>query len=88
MEATEASVTGTLRIIGILLLVWFVLRLIQGRMASGQARRRAQWNDAPLRPKGDVRIEPAAPEVRRDARDAGHAAPRGSVSDAEYEELK
>jgi hypothetical protein len=80
MHMAEASITGTLRIIGILLLVWFALRWIAGRRAQdvrGQHRARPR-----ARAKGEVRIE----RVPRAAADERADAP--VIIDADYEEVK
>lgn len=72
----EASFTGTVRIIIILLALLWVVRWI--------TRRAAAYKDpphGPQRPKGEVRIErtPGSP--------AGNG-PRGTIIDADYEEIK
>lgn len=81
MEATEASVTGTLRIIAMLLLVWVVLRLIRSRLGGGAARK-ARWVPPETRAKGDVRIE----RVSRHDKDGNGGG--AQVSDADFEEVK
>jgi hypothetical protein len=78
----EASMSGTIRTIIILLIIWWVLRLL---LRAGQKRRNVgtRWTDDPGRPKGDVRIE----RVREKERDKGKG-PDGNVTDADFEELK
>ncbi|MFZ1693241.1 MAG: hypothetical protein WAT74_08605 [Flavobacteriales bacterium] len=72
----EASFTGTVRIIIILLALLWLVRLIARR---GAARKESSYG--PQRPKGDVRIErtPGSP--------SGNG-PRGTIIDADYEEIK
>lgn len=83
MHALEASFTGTLRVIAILLLVWFVLRMlrrVQGPGAKGGFRSAPRED----RPVGDVRIENLKSASRED-KDQGGGPP---ITDADYEELK
>ncbi|MCW5899089.1 MAG: hypothetical protein KIT10_07440 [Flavobacteriales bacterium] len=81
MTTIEASLTGTLRIIGILLLIWVVLRLLRNRVGSGR-KRDHRWSEPDGRPKGDVRIEPVP------GRKGTNSGSEGQVSDADYEEVK
>ncbi len=79
----EASMGGTLRTILILLIIWFVLRLL---LRAGKKRGRpagTRWTNDTGRPKGEVRIE----KLKDDERDQGPR-PGGNVSDADFEELK
>ncbi len=85
MEMNEASFTGTLRIFGILVLVWLILRFLRNRR-NGGARARSRWVQPDQRPKGDVRIERPPGESTRNER--GDKGPAGSVTDADFEELK
>lgn len=89
MEVNEASVTGTLRIIAVLLLIWAVLRLLRNRFSAAAQRKSPNWARPDQRPKGEVRIEQAPPDVRPKGRstDPDHAAD-DHVSDADFEELK
>ncbi len=83
MMELEASFNGTLRTILILLIIWWVLRLIlrSGRKSGGKIN--ARWTDDPNRPKGEVRIE----RLKDDERDKGNK-PNGTITDADFEELK
>lgn len=81
MTTFEASLTGTLRIIGILLLIWVVLRLLRNRIGSGRTRDH-HWSETDGRPKGEVRIEPAP------GRKGTNSGSESQVSDADYEEVK
>ncbi len=87
MEPLQASVTGTLRIIAVLLLIWVVLRLLRNRFGGASARRPANWASPEQRPKGEVRIEKAPPGTVRNE-DPSKGQPKGSVSDADFEEVK
>jgi hypothetical protein len=80
MTVLEASFTGTLRIILILLVIWWVLRFIlrMQQPKKGGAHR----TDDTQRPKGEVRIE-NVPEHDSNATPKG-----GSVTDADFEEIK
>ncbi len=70
------SVSGTVKIILILLAVLFVLRLIQRRMPGrGQPPEGTHWGRSEARAKGDVRIEKAG---NKD----------GPVEDADFEEVR
>jgi len=82
MEPVEASVTGTLRIIAVLIMVWAVLRLIMNRSNAAKARKSTNWTATEQRPKGEVRIERV-----KDAEKGGGRDP-GSITDAEFEEVK
>ncbi len=81
MSTIEASMTGTLRIIAILFLIWVVLRVVRSRI-GGDKTRRARMVRPDQRPKGDIRIEPAPGKKNEDR------GPVGPVSDADYEEVK
>jgi hypothetical protein len=85
MEPVEASVTGTLRIIAVLVVLWLVLRMIRGRMSGGAAARKPNWANPMQRPKGEVRIEPVAPDAKRD-KENGPA--KANITDADFEEVK
>jgi hypothetical protein len=82
MEATEASLTGTLRVIAILLLVWVLLRMLRRWRRGGGAGGKVRWVPPDQRPKGDVRIEQVKDKDERPTSKGG------SVSDADFEELK
>jgi hypothetical protein len=82
MEPVEASVNGTLRVIAVLLLVWFVLRLLSRRFMAHNGRRPFTDAAADQRSKGDVRIE------RVDRADKRHGGSGGTITDAEFEEVK
>jgi hypothetical protein len=82
MEPLQASVTGTLRIIALLILVWAVLRLIRNRSTASKARKGTNWAAPEQRPKGEVRIERIKDPGKGSGRDPG------SISDAEFEEVK
>ncbi|HRD52325.1 MAG TPA: hypothetical protein PKY96_06720 [Flavobacteriales bacterium] len=71
----EASFTGTVRIIIILLALLWVVRVIARRAAARKDPHQG------ARPKGDVRIErtPGSP--------SGNG-PHGTIIDADYEEIK
>lgn len=80
MEVLEASLNGTLRTILVLVIVWWVLRMVlryQRSRGTGPAR-----GGAPQRPKGDVRIE------RPGAADHPERPTSGNVTDADFEEIK
>ena len=80
MPIAEASLTGTLRVIAVLAVVWFVLRMIANRRAKqvGSAR----WANPDGRTRGEVRIE-------RDRKAGDSAKGHGpTVIDADYEEVK
>lgn len=72
----EASLSGTIRTILILLVIWLVIRLITRGRAGGRTGR-----DASERPKGHVRIE------RRDGA-GGRTDAQGPVEDADFEEVR
>jgi len=88
MEPVEASVTSTLRIIAVLLLIWVVLRLLRNRFGGGNAGKPANWAAPEQRPKGEVRIEKAPPGAIRNEDASKGGPPKGTVSDADFEELK
>jgi hypothetical protein len=69
----EASFTGTLRTIALLLIAWWVLRL-------WLRTRELRTPSPPPRKPGDVRIE--------DARTGAPIGKRGRIVDADYEEIK
>lgn len=82
MEIALASVTGTLRIIALLLLIWVLLRLLRQRFGGGREQRDARWAPPEDRSKGEVRIE----RITRDRKDRNGDDP--PVSDADFEEVK
>jgi hypothetical protein len=82
MEPMQASLNGTMRIILVLLAVWWVLRLIRrSRMASGGHR----MVSPEQRTKGEVRIEPGA-KLESDRRSPPTTS--GTIIDADFEEIK
>lgn len=81
MEPVEASVTGTLRIIALLILVWAILRMIRNRSAAPGPPKGTNWAAPEQRPKGDVRIERVKEAPKGGDRDSG------SVTDADFEEV-
>jgi len=81
MEAVEASVSGTVRLILVLLIIWWALRLVQRRWG----RPVGTSGTEALRRKGEVRIENATPSDRQGA--PGRAG-GPSIADAEYEEIE
>lgn len=82
MEPVEASVTGTLRIIAVLILLWTILRFIRRRSAPPGPPKGTNWAAPEQRPKGDVRIE------RIKEPDKSTGPDRGGITDADYEEVK
>jgi hypothetical protein len=82
MEPLQASVTGTVRIIAILILVWAVLRLLRNRSAATGARKAPGWAPSEQRPKGEVRIERIKDAAKDNARNGG------KITDADFEEVK
>ncbi len=82
MSIAEASFTGTVRIILILLCAWWVVRLIM-RLNGGPGRKRGMhMTDGPQRPKGEVNIENIPPPDRSGAKS------NGNITDADFEEIK
>ena len=79
MDVAQASLTGTLRIIAILVLVWVLLRLLRSRLGGSTAADRRSPRDG--RAKGEVRIE----HLREQGR--GRGTDQGPVTDADYEEI-
>ncbi len=73
----EASFSGTVKVILILLALWWVVRWI----ARARAPLDSTGPGSVKRPVGDVRIE----EVPKDGRGR---TPGGTIIDAEYEEIK
>lgn len=80
MTLIEASFNGTLRTILVLVVAWWVLRLIVRYQRAHQAPPTHTTN-TPQRPRGDVRIE------RTDERH-GRTRQGGSIVDADFEEIK
>ena len=75
--------SNTLRTILILLIIWWVLRLVTRAGGKRNVRSGTRWSDDTGRPRGDVRIERL-----KDERNEGGGPPRGNVTDADFEELK
>jgi hypothetical protein len=82
MEPIQASVTGTFRIIAVLILIWVVLRLLRNRFGGGTTRKPTNWAPPEQRPKGEVRIE----RIKDPEKGSTHKP--GSVTDADFEEVK
>ncbi|WKZ66344.1 MAG: hypothetical protein QY325_00125 [Flavobacteriales bacterium] len=78
MPIAEASFTGTIRTIAVLLLILWLVRLIMRRSAAA----RPAPGPGPHRPPGHVRVE-EAPRAGD-----GSPAPRGTIIDADFEEIK
>ena len=76
MSISEASFSGTLRTIAVLVILWWVLRLILRSNVK-----RPKGPQQPQRPKGDVRIEPTPGNDRGRMNDP-------DIIDAEFEEIK
>jgi hypothetical protein len=83
MTVHEASFSGTLRTITVLVIAWWVLRMIlryqRSRTMKGGG---AGHTPGPVRPVGDVRIE-RPPEAERPG-----PVPGGTIIDADFEEIK
>ena len=73
MTLQEASFRGTFQTILVLVVVWWVLRMV----LRAQAAKVKQGPAQPLRPKGDVRIERAPSRAATDER----------IIDADFEEI-
>lgn len=73
----EASLSGTIRTILVLLVIWLVIRLLTRRRTGGRPGR----TTAEQRPKGHVRIE-------RPDDPGGPARGQGPVEDADFEEVR
>ncbi len=82
MEPVQASLTGTLRIIAVLILIWGVLRMIRNRSAAPRPPKGTNWAAPEQRPKGDVRIE------RINGPDKATSHDPGGITDADFEEVK
>lgn len=80
MNVVEASFNGTLRTILVLVIAWWVLRLIVRYQRAHQAPP-PHTTHTPQRPQGDVRIE------RADERQ-GPGRQGGPIVDADFEEIK
>lgn len=78
MPIAEASFTGTIRTIAVLLLILWLVRLIMRRSAAA----RQAPGHGPQRPPGHVRVE-EAPRAG-----SASAAPQGTIVDADFEEIK
>ncbi|MEZ4791335.1 MAG: hypothetical protein R2811_15170 [Flavobacteriales bacterium] len=81
MNVAEASLNGTLRTILVLVVVWWVLRLVL-RYQNSRNTPPAQRTNEPQRPQGEVRIE----RPGEDGRSGG--ASSGNIVDADFEEIK
>jgi hypothetical protein len=79
MPIAEASVSGTVRVIAVLVLLWLLLSWLRRR--SNTHRSYGPKSHEPMRPKGDVRIErPGDPPTNGQTR-GGH------ITDADFEEV-
>ena len=81
MNVAEASLNGTLRTILVLVVVWWVLRLVL-RYQNSRNAPPAQRTNEPQRPQGEVRIE----RPGEDGRSGGPSS--GNIVDADFEEIK
>jgi hypothetical protein len=81
MTVLEASVTGTLRTILVLVALWWLLRML---LRYQQQRRTppVHHTNGPQRPKGEVRIERPTETSNRSGR------PGTTIIDADFEEIK
>lgn len=85
MEVNEASFNGTLRTIMWLVLAWLVLRWFlqfQRKAAADRKARADPRQQAAPRAKGEVRIE-NVPAAKRPGEQPG-----GTITDADFEEIK
>lgn len=80
----EASFTGPIRTILILVVIWLVLRMVlRSRMQGpGTGGPRGFQTQQQQRPKGEVRIERVDPGARSASQ------PPGTVQDADFEEVE
>ena len=74
------SITGTLRMILILLLIWLVIRMFMRVRSTTSGGASVRWDNNGPRPKGEVRIE-RTEEKGRSGRDP-------DIIDADYEEVR
>ncbi len=81
MSVIEASFSGTVRTIGLLVLIWLVLRWVLRLQQARQRPPGTTTQRGPQRPKGEVRIENIA-----NPKSAGDAA-GGTIVDADFEEI-
>lgn len=81
MTVAEASFNGTLRTILVLVIVWWVLRMIIRYQNARKAPPVHRTNE-PQRPAGEVRIERPG-DNERPSSSAG-----GTIVDADFEEIK
>jgi hypothetical protein len=82
MEFLEASFNGTLRMIVILLIIWWVLRSLLKLGQRSGAPKWMSWTNDTSRPKGDIRIE----RLKDEKRNGGSS--KGNITDADFEEVK
>ena len=81
MTVAEASFNGTLRTILVLVIAWWVLRMILRYQTTRNAPP-VHRSHEPQRPAGEVRIEKPSDNDRS----AGSS--RGTIVDADFEEIK
>lgn len=79
----EASFTGTLRTVLVLLIVWLAIRLVARWLqpSDKNSRRRMGWSRPDGRKPGDVRIE-------EPSKKGGSQGGDGPVEDADFEEVR
>jgi hypothetical protein len=81
MTVAEASFNGTLRTIFVLVIAWWVLRMILRHQATRNAPPVHRTHE-PQRPAGEVRIE------RPSDNDRSSGSSHGTIVDADFEEIK
>lgn len=78
MNVIEASFSGTMRTILVLLAAWWLLRYLMRRQAANSP----VPGRAPRREKGHVTVERSTSDTR------GHNGPGPVIIDADFEEIK
>jgi len=84
MDPIEASFSGTFRTILVLVVIWWLLRMLLRRQAARSAQGPQRQPATDHRRPGDVRIEPSSLSGRARPDDA----PRSTIIDADFEEVK
>jgi hypothetical protein len=84
MTAIEASFSGTFRTILVLIVIWWLLRMLLRRQAARGPQGPQQQPAMDRRRPGDVRIEPSSMGGRTRPDDT----PRSNIIDADFEEVK
>lgn len=84
MDLIEASFSGTFRTILVLVIIWWVLRLLLRRQAARGPQGPQQRTATDHRRPGDVRIEPSSLGGRSRPDDGT----RSNIIDADFEEVK